>query len=158
MKPVLAICATCVLCLLVAAPTHAAGYTPPGVLDCPISQKRAKNGQKPKRALVSKVIRCLWERPATESREAQKVDIKSLSIGQKRKWNVRDDIGGGRRGTWVWPIRVNWVWSRYYSDSTMVQRNLSVFNCYVNSFREWECGLARRIKDGELERKPPQSR
>jgi len=135
-----------------------ASYTPPGTLDCPISQRKAKNGAKPSKTTAQKVIRCLFERRGDDTREAHKVVVKSYAVGQKRKWRQSttgsSDLGNGRPGTWVWPIKVRWVWSKYYTDHTLVQDNLSVFNCFVNTFGEWECGLAQRIKDGQLERKP----
>jgi hypothetical protein len=51
-------------------------------------------------------------------------------------------------------VKVTWRWTTYYNSSRQVSDNISVFNCLLNTFDEWECGLAQRIKDGPLRSLP----
>ena len=119
------------------------------ILECPVAQPKAKASDRPP-LLVSKVIRCLWERTAPAGSDgAVTIDLIGTSIGASRAWNVRTDRGQGRAGTRVWPIKTTYVWKNWYRTRTETTTNIGVFNCFVNTFSEWECGLAKRVKDGQ---------
>lgn len=126
------------------------------ILECPIEQKPAKNGASPNAELLKKVIRCLYERPAPAGMTGAKtVDITAFQIGASRKWRPLDDAGSGNLSTIVHPIKVTWTEKTFYESFTQQIDSISVFNCYVTTFGEWECLLGQRIKDGEIKRLPP---
>lgn len=156
MKRSIAVC-TALVALSAASPA-VAGYDPPGLLDCPIDQPTAKNGKAPTKKLTVKVIRCLFEHPSSDTDYAVKITVEKYKLGHKRKWHQNSagfgDDGNGKPGTWVWPIKATWTRRGYASDSTLTSTDISIFNCYVNTFDEWECGLADTIKEGEIEYKP----
>lgn len=125
-------------------------------LDCPIEQTQVKNNAKPNAELLKKVIRCLYERRAPAGiTGAKTVDITAFQIGAARKWRPLDDIGSGKIGTIVYPIKVNWTEKTFYESFTQQIDSISMFNCFVNAVGEWECGLAQRIKESDIKRLPP---
>jgi hypothetical protein len=128
-------------------------------LDCPIEQTQVKNGAKPNAELLKKVIRCLYERRAPAGLDgAVTVDISAFQIGTARKWRPLDDIGNGNLSTIVYPIKVTWTEKTFYQTFTRVVDSISIFNCYVNAFGEWQCGLGQRIKESDVKRLPRPSK
>lgn len=119
---------------------------PAAGLKCPL--KQGKPSRQPDQALLNDVIRCLWEKDTDI--ETVRAHIDGMKIGQSRAWNARDDIGNGKAGTTVFPVRADWRLIRYYRDSIQMSENVSVFNCYVSTFDEWECRLASRVRDGSI--------
>lgn len=119
--------------------------SPVAALKCPLKQGKAS--RQPNQALLNDVIRCLWEKDTDI--EVVRAQIDGAKIGQSRPWN-RDDIGNGKPGTTVFPVRADWKLIRYHRGSIQVSENVSVFSCFVNAFDEWECGLASRIRDGSI--------
>lgn len=115
-------------------------------LECPLVQ--TKVSPKPDQAVLANVIRCLFEKDTDI--ESVRAHVDSQKIGQSRRWNPLDDLGNGKMSTTVFPVRVDWRLIRYYRDSIQMSENVSVFNCFVNTFDEWECGLASRIRDGNV--------
>lgn len=142
-----------------AAPARERAFVnPPGILACPVAQP-AKASAKPNAKLLTKLIRCLFEKKADPGVDgAVKIDVKTLKIGKSRPFvpasNGTGDLGNGGPGTIVWPVKATWRWTTYYNSSRQVSDNISVFNCLLNTFDEWECGLAQRIKDGPLRSLP----
>lgn len=125
------------------------------ILECPIEQTQARNGAAPNGELLKKVIRCLYERRAPAGMTGAKtVDVTAFQIGAVRKWRPLDDIGSGKIGTNVYPIKVSWTEKTFYESYTQQIDSISIFNCYINAVGEWECGLGQRIKDGEIKRIP----
>ena len=124
------------------------------LVDCNIQQTPAKSGSKPPEALATKLIQCLFEKPAAPGMDgAQTMDIGELQIGKPRKWNPRIDMGSGSVDTVVYPIRVKWTWKTFYRTATNVEANREdVFNCYVDAFERWTCGLGERVKEGAKSR------
>jgi len=121
------------------------------ILDCDFKQPVARNGSAPPPELMKKLIRCLWEKPAKPELDgAITIDISEFQIGSPRKWVPMQDLGSGKLGTIIYPIRTTWTTKTFYRTRTVVQTNESVFNCYVDAFDKWECGLGQRIKDGDI--------
>jgi len=118
------------------------------ILDCNIKQSAARNGSAPPPELAKKLIRCLFEKPAKPGEDgAATVDINEFQIGNARQWRIREDMGNGAPGTVVYPILVSWTWKTFYRTETKVDESTDVFNCFVNSFNKWECGLGKRVKE-----------
>lgn len=114
-------------------------------LKCPVRQS---GGSRPSEAQLTDVIRCLWQKDSDI--EVVRAQIDSFKLGSTRRWNINDDIGNGKPGTTVYPVRVDWRLIRYHRGSVQVSENASVFSCFVNTFDEWECGLTSRIRDGQI--------
>lgn len=126
------------------------------ILECPIEQTQVKNGAKPNAELLKKIIRCLSERRAPAGiTGAKTVDITAFQIGAPRKWRPLDDIGSGKIGTIVYPIKASWTEKTFYESFTQQIDSISIFNCFVNAVGEWECGLGQRIKESDIKRLPP---
>ena len=116
---------------------------------CDIRQRSAKNGSTPSPELMKRLIQCLWEKPAQVSSDGgQTIDILKFKAGNRRKWVPFQDIGNGKIGTYVYPFKTTWTWKHFYRTRTTLQTDDSVFNCYVNAFQEWECGLSQTLKEG----------
>jgi hypothetical protein len=144
--------------LSLAAAPAIADYTPPGLLDCPPAQKKARNGQKPPKALALKLIRCGFERQPSANHYAQKAEVLSYSLGGKRKFrpniNGWGDLGNAKLGTWVWSAKVRWRWTEYRQSETVVWTSYAVWMFYVDVFREWEGGILQSIKDEPVQYLP----
>jgi len=67
------------------------------VLECPVRQPRARNGARPDRELLEKVLRCyLGERPAVRGLDgAITIAVTDMTIGAPRPWDRLRDMGGG---------------------------------------------------------------
>lgn len=135
-----------------AAPAQPSAAQPQGILACPIDQPKVAQGSRPDQQLLSKVIRCLFEVQAQSAAERSiKIDIHSLEIGNSRDCIPREDFGCGLSGHKLFPALVRWTKTDYYAYSIQWSDNESVFNCFVNAFGKWECGLGQRIRDGRLQ-------
>ena len=121
------------------------------LLDCDnIKQKPAKNGTRPDAKLLDKLIRCLWEKPARESMDgAVTMDLTPLQIGVPRKWNPRRDLGNGNLNTLVYPVKTTYTQKTFYRERTVVDEYTGVFNCNVDPFGAWKCGMAENKRKGE---------
>lgn len=129
------------------------------LLDCDnIEQKPAKNGARPDAKLLEKLIRCLWERPAEKGLDgARTVDLTPLQIGAPRKWVPYKDIGsGGNSNTIVYPVKTTYTWRTFYRSRIEEIVSVGVFNCYVNTFGEWQCGSEESKQKGETKNIPVQ--
>lgn len=138
-----------------------AGYTPPGLVSCPVDQPTARNGRKPPKRLMVKIMQCGWEQPASSAHEANDMVVESYRLGEKRKWRQSadgfGDVGSGRPGTWVWSIKVTWSLYRYYADRTVKEHDIAIWSCFVTTLREWDCGIAQTIKRFPIEYLPPKT-
>ena len=129
------------------------------LLDCDnIEQKPTKNGARPDAKLLEKLIRCLYERPAEKGLDgARTVDLTPLQIGASRKWIPYRDIGsGGTPDTLVWAVKTTYTWRTFYRSRIQENVYVSVFNCYVNTFGEWQCGSSDSKQKGETKDIPVQ--
>ena len=126
-----------------------------GLLDCPVEQPKVAQGSRPNAAVLTKVIRCLYEEKGRSAAERTvKVDIQSLEIGTPRSCVPGNDFGCGIPTYPLYPAQVRWTNTIYYSESIQWTENLSVFHCNVSPFGKWECGLGRRIVDGKIQSRP----
>ena len=116
---------------IIFAPASAAGGGP--LVDRSIEQKPAKHGSKPPEALAGQLIQCRFAK-ASRSRPGRRSD-------------------DGHQRAWTYPIGAKWTWKTFYRTATNVEANREdVFNCYVNAFERWTCGLGERVKEGAKSR------
>jgi hypothetical protein len=119
------------------------------ILDCPVEEKPVKNGTRPNTQLLGKLIRCIWEKPAREGMDgAVTMDLTPLQIGTPRRWNPRTDLGGSA-GTIVYPVKTTYTQKTFYRERIVVDEYTGVFNCSIDSFGEWKCGMAENKRKGE---------
>ncbi len=119
------------------------------ILNCPVEQKRVKNGTRPDPQLVGKLIRCIWEKPATTGMDgAVTMDLTPLQIGTPRRWNPRRDLGGSA-STIVYPVKTTYTQKTFYRERTVVDEYTGVFNCSIDPVGEWKCGMAENKRKGE---------
>ncbi|MDQ3800422.1 MAG: hypothetical protein M3384_13320 [Acidobacteriota bacterium] len=119
------------------------------ILACPVEQKAVKKGSRPNSLLLSKLIRCLWEKPAREGMDgAVTMDLTPIQIGAPRAWNPRRDLGGSA-GTIVYPVKTTYTRKTFYRERTEVDEYTGVFNCSIDPFGEWKCGMAENKRKGE---------
>ena len=121
------------------------------LLDCDnIKQKPVKNGAPPDPKLLDKLIRCIWEKPAGRGVDgAVTIDLTPLQIGVPRKWNPRRDLGNGNINTIVYPVKTTYTQKTFYRGRIVVDEYFAVFNCNVDPFGAWTCGLAENKRKGE---------
>jgi len=119
------------------------------ILECPVEQKKVKNGTRPNSQLLGKLIRCIWEKPARSGMDgAVTMDLTPLQIGAPRAWNPRRDLGGSA-GTIVYPVKTTYTQKTFYRERIVVDEYFGVFNCSINAFGEWACGMADNKRKGE---------
>ncbi len=124
------------------------------ILDCPVEQKPVKKGTRPNSLLLGKLIRCLWEKPARSGMDgAVTMDLTPLQIGAPRAWNPRRDLGGSA-GTIVYPVKTTYTQKTFYRERIEVREYTGVFNCSINPFGEWACGMAENKQKGETKSIP----
>lgn len=112
------------------------------ILNCPVEQKRVKNGTAPNSKLLTQLIRCIWERPASVGSDgAVTMDLTPLIIGSPRRFNPRTDLGGNPN-TIVYPVKTNYIQKTFYRERIIIDKYEGVFNCSIDSFGEWKCGMA----------------
>lgn len=124
-------------------------------LECPIKQKQARNGSRPDAELLKKLIRCAkGEKGVEEGDEgAVKVDISGLSIGAARPWTYAQDLGNGKRGTLVYPVKATYTVTTFYRTATEVAEGwIRILNFYVNAFGEWAIGSEENVKSSKSQR------
>lgn len=123
---------------------------------CPVDQKQVARNAKPDTAVIAKLIKCLWEAPSAPGMDgALTVDLTPLKVGQPRRWNRLTDIGNGNLDTMVFPIQTDYTWKTFYRTQTRVLVSRGIFNCYVNTLSEWQCGLGESKKISEETIKKP---
>jgi len=124
------------------------------ILDCPVEQKPVKKGTRPNSLLLGKLIRCLWEKPARSGMDgAVTMDLTPLQIGAPRAWNPRRDLGGSA-GTIVYPVKTIYTQKTFYRERIVVDEYTGVFNCSIDAFGEWKCGMAENKRKGETKSIP----
>jgi hypothetical protein len=128
---------------------------PDVALECPVEQKKVKNGAKIGAELAKKIIRCKkGEKSVEEGDEgAVTVEISALQIGAARPWSYAQDSGNGKVGTQVYPVKATYTVKTHYRKATEVEEGwVRIFNFYVNAFGEWEIGSEENIKGGKFKR------
>lgn len=120
-----------------------------GILTCPITQKPARNGDKPDPEVLKKLVRCKkGEKPAEPGYDgAVTVEVTALQIGAPRDWDGRRDSGSGEPGTRVYPVKVTYTERTHYKTRTVVGEDwIRLMNFYVDAFGEWRSGSEEPIK------------
>lgn len=123
------------------------------IIDCPVTQPKARNGSAPNAELLKKIVRCdKGEKAAQKGLDgAVTVDVTALQIGAPRRWAPLEDSGDGRIGTTVYPVRATYTVKTFYRGRTHVEENwIRTINFYVNSFGEWESGSELPVKSPVL--------
>lgn len=123
------------------------------VIDCPVTQPKAKNGSAPSAELLKKIIRCdKGEKAAQKGLDgAITVDVTALQIGAPRRWAPLEDSGDGKIGTTVYPVRATYTVKTFYRARTHVEENwIRTINFYVDSFGEWQSGSELPVKSPVL--------
>jgi len=119
------------------------------ILACPPEQKPVRNGSRPNPALLGKLIRCIWEKPARSGMDgAVTMDLTPLQIGAPRRWNPRTDLGGSA-ATIVYPVKTTYTQKTFYRERVVVDEHFGVFNCSIDPFGEWKCGMVDNKRKGE---------
>jgi hypothetical protein len=153
---------TCLRCaaLLTALPLAAQKTFPADrpILPCPITQPAAKNGDAPNPDLLAKVFRCKYgEKPAAAGYDgAVTVDVTSLQIAARRRFDGRRDSGGGELGvTYVYPVKITFTEKTHYRTRTEVFANaIRIYNFFVNGFGEWQYGSVENVKSADVSSVP----
>lgn len=121
------------------------------ILECPVQQKNAINGDRPDAELCKKLIRCKkGEKAASKGYDgAMTVDVTALQIGTPRKWDYYRDLGNGKVGTNVYPVKATFSYKTFYRTRTEVSENwIRILNFYVDAFGEWAIGSEENVKAG----------
>lgn len=138
------------------AETEAEDNTMPNVaLECPIEQKKVKNGAKLNAELAKKIIRCKKGEKAVEEGDegAVTVEISAIQIGAARPWSYAQDSGNGKVGTLVYPVKATYTVKTHYRKATEIEAGwIRVFNFYVNAFGEWAIGSEENVKSPKVQR------
>lgn len=120
-----------------------------------MDQPKVAAGSRPNSQRLAEVIRCLFEvRGQSRAERSIEVDIRSIEIGTSRACVPREDFECGTPRHTIFPALVRWTKTDYYTNSIQWSDNESVFNCFVNPFGQWQCGLGRRIRDGQIQNRP----
>jgi hypothetical protein len=61
---------------------------------------------------------------------------------------------GGNASTIVYPVKTNYTQKTFYRERTVIREYVGVFNCSINSFGEWACGMAENTQKGETKSIP----
>jgi hypothetical protein len=143
------------------ASTPAVGTVPADrpILQCPIVQPPARNGDAPNLELIKKVFRCQYgEKPARPGLDgAVTIDVDAIQVGQSRKWVFAGGTGGqdgdgGTADTIVFPIKITFTHKTHYrSGTTISSGTIRIYRFYVNGFGEWQYGSAENVRDGVIQ-------
>ncbi len=125
--------------------TSTTHVTAGGPVQCPVQQEQASNGDEISEDLAHDLIVCLWQQPASVASEEVTCEVTNVSVGKRRKWNPYDDMGSGNVDTWVYPVRATFTRRSIYRTEDVVVTDDGVFNCYVDAFNKWECGLGQNL-------------
>lgn len=124
-------------------------------VECPVEQKKVRNGARPDAELFKKIIRCAKGEKAVEEGDegAVTVEISALQIGAARPWSYSQDLGNGKAGTTVYPVKVTYTVKTFYRTATEVEEGwVRILNFYVNSFGEWQIGSEENVKSPKVKR------
>jgi len=124
-------------------------------LDCPVEQRKVKNGSGPNAELFKKIIRCSRGEKAVEKGDegAVKVEVSAIQIGTSRPWSYSQDIGNAKPGTVIFPVKTTYTVKTLYRKATEVQENwIRIVNFYVNAFGEWQIGSEEPVKSPKIKR------
>lgn len=119
---------------------------------CPVPQAQVGPGARPDPELFKKLIRCKKGEKAADD-GAVTVDVTALQVGSPRPWSYSQDIGNGKVGTLVYPVKATYTVKTHYKTATEVEANwIRILNFYVNSFGEWQIGSEEPVKSPETQR------
>lgn len=138
-----------IMALAILAVFTGSAYAQDNILQCPVAQQQARNGDKPDPELIKKLIRCRkGEKPAEPGYDgAVTVEVTALVIGSAREWDNRRDSGSGDPETKVFPVKVTYTEKTHYKTRTVVSEDwIRVMNFYVDAFGEWQSGSEESIK------------
>lgn len=124
-------------------------------VDCPVPQKKVKNGSRPDAELLKKIIRCAKGEKAVEEGDegAVKVEISAIQIGASRPWSYSQDLGNAKPGTVVYPVKATYTVKTFYRTATEVEEGwIRILNFYVNAFGEWQIGSEENVKSPKVRR------
>lgn len=124
-------------------------------IECPIKQKQVKNGARPDADLFKKIIRCKKGEKAVEEGDegAVTVEIADIRIGVPRPWRYSQDLGNGKAGTIVYPVKATYTVKTFYRTATEVEEGwVRILNFYVNAFGEWQIGSEENVKSPQVKR------
>jgi hypothetical protein len=109
----------------------------------------ASSGGTLTKEIVAREVKKLFEVPAQPGYDgATTADIHSIQIGSPHQ-SLLYDIGKGKEGRMVYPARVSWTWRHHYNSRTTVDENVTVFDCIINDFDEWECGQSSEVESNK---------
>jgi hypothetical protein len=124
-------------------------------VECPVKQKQVKNGARPDAELFKKIIRCKKGEKAVEEGDegAVTVEISAIQIGAARPWRYSQDLGNGKAGTIVYPVKATYTVKTFYRTATEVEEGwIRILNFYVNAFGEWQIGSEENVKSPQVKR------
>jgi hypothetical protein len=124
-------------------------------IECPVKQKQVKNGARPDAELFKKIIRCKKGEKAVEEGDegAVSVEISTIQIGAARPWRYSQDLGNGKAGTLVYPVKATYTVKTFYRTATEVEQGwIRILNFYVNAFGEWQIGSEENVKSPQVKR------
>ena len=124
-------------------------------VECPVKQKQVKNGARPEAELFKKLIRCKKGEKAVEAGDegAVTVEISTIQIGAARPWRYSQDLGNGKAGTIVYPVKATYTVKTHYRTATEVEEGwIRILNFYVNAFGEWQIGSEENVKSPKVQR------
>lgn len=124
-------------------------------VECPVKQKQVKNGARPDGELFKKIILCKKGEKAVEEGDegAVRVEISAIQIGASRPWRYSQDLGNGKAGTIVYPVKATYTVKTFYRTATEVEEGwVRILNFYVNAFGEWQIGSEENVKSPKVNR------
>lgn len=130
---------------------------PAGLIACPIEQVPVRANARPDPVLFRKILRCkkgeLVVAPGEDG--AVHVDVTGLQVGTPRPWSYQQDLGSGKVGTRVYPVRTSYSVRTYYRTATEVSEGwIRITNFYVDPFGEWRIGSEENVRSGTFRRIP----
>lgn len=123
------------------------------IIECPVPQPKVKNGSRPGAELLRKLIRCSkGEKAASTGYDgAVTIDVVELEIGASRPWSYSRDLGSGKVGTLVFPVKATYTEKTFYRNRTAVAAGrIRILNFYVNALGEWQSGSEEHVKSPVL--------
>ena len=157
MKARTLVAATAAAIFSLPAAARAADTCPAGrpLVTCPAEQQKVGKNARPDKKLVTHLIQCLWEKPASPGMDgATTVDVNSLEFGSTRAARVTD-YGARDNNATIHPALVRYTMTTFYRSRTVTRQDEAVFNCHVDSFGSWQCGLSETRVRGQSKDSPP---
>jgi hypothetical protein len=104
---------------------------------------------------IEQALKAIHEKPASPGMDgAVTVEVKSVKIGQPRKWHF-DDGGGGTPDTDAWPVRVRYLIKTHYRSRTLVYDWDKPHLAFKNGLGEWQVGITTGASKDTMYDLPP---